>query len=193
MRAVILPVLLAIVFPCLAHGDDLIPGVVSFDPPAFLYVSTYGRASDNIFSGVGELREYHAGDNDIRTGQRDLFINVKEVGFFIGPGKVVTYQKLNDKGLRAWMQNALNPNRNGTNSIKVADAIVGGQPSLTASYKVAQPNWHKKPGALFSFEVYWVRIHPNRVLEIELVADTPEHMDTLRPCLNKFRIKRKDG
>ena len=193
MRTVILSLFLVVVLPSISHGDDLIPGVVSFDPPAFLHGGTSGQHSDDIFSGVGEIRQYGAGDNDIRTGQRLVVINVREVGFSTGAGKVVTYQKLDDKALRAWMQTAMDSTRNATNITKVADAKVGGQAALFASYQVAQPYWPKKPGALFPFEVYWVRIQTNRVVEIKLVADSPEHLETLKPCLTKFRIKRSDG
>ena len=193
MRIVYLSLFVAVMFPFVSHGDDLIPGVVTFDPPAFLHGGTSGQHSDDMFSGVGEIREYGAGDNDIRTGQRLVIINVREVGFSIGPGKVVTYQKLDEKGLLAWMQTVMDSARNATNITKVATAKVGGQPALFASYQVAQPNWPKKRGALFPFEVYWVRIQTNRVVEIKFVADTPEHMDTLRPCLTRFTIKRSDG
>jgi hypothetical protein len=193
MRTVYFSMLLAVVFPCMSYGDDLIPGVVTFDPPAFLYGGTSGHGSDDIFSGVGELRRYGAGDNYIRTSRREVIINVRAVGFSIGPGKVVTYQKLDDKALRAWMQATVVGTRSVTNLTRVADAKVGDQPALSVSYQIAQPNWPKKPGALFPFEVYWVRIQTNRVLEIELIADSPEHLETLRPCLTKFKIKRNDG
>lgn len=118
---------------------------------------------------------------------------MREVGFAIGPGKVTTYHKLDDKSLRDWMQTTVVGTRSVTNHARVADAKVGGQPALSVSYQVAQPYWPKKPGALFPFEVYWVRIQTNRVLEIELIADSPEHLETLRPCLTKFKIKRQDG
>ena len=188
MRVACLSVLLAVGLPCVLHGDDLIPGVLAFDPPTFLHGGTSGQHSDNIFSGVGEIRQYGAGDNDIRTGQRLVIVNVREVGFSIGPGKVVTYQKLDDTALRAWMQAEMDSTRNATNITKVADAKVGGKAALLVSYQVAQPNWPKKRGALFPFEVYWARIQTNRVVEIKLIADTPEHLDTLRPCLDKFTI-----
>jgi hypothetical protein len=193
MRSLCLTLLLLISSRCISLGDELIPGVVTFEPLPFLYGGMSGSHSDDIFSGVGEVRQYAAGDNDIRTGQRLVIVNVREVGFSIGPGKVVTYQKLDDKGLRTWMQSAMDSTRSATNITKVADAKVGGQAALFASYQVSQPYWPKKPGALFPFEVYWVRIQTNRVLEIKFVADTPEHMETLRPCLTKFRITRKDG
>ena len=83
--------------------------------------------------------------------------------------------------------------RNATNITKVADAKVGGQPAFFVSYEVAQPYWPKKRGALFPFEVYWARIQTNRVVEIKLIADTTEHLETLRPCLDRFTIRRSDG
>ena len=193
MRVAHFSLLLLALFSWLSHGEDLIPGVATFDPPAFLNGGTSGHASDDIFSGVGELRRYGGKDNDIRTELRDIIINVREVGFNIGSGKVVTYHKLDDKALRDWMQATVVGHRHVTNLTTVADAKVGNQPALYVSYQIAQLYWPKKPGALFPFEVYWVRFQTNRVLEIELSADTPEHLDTLRPCLTKFKITRKDG
>ena len=193
MRTFCFTLLLAIVFPCALHGEDLIPGIVTFDPPPFLNGGTSGRGSDDLFSGTGEVRQYSAADNDIRTSQRRLHVNVRAVGFSIGDGKVVTYHQLDDKALRGWMQAVMDSNRNATNIARVADAKVGGQPALVASYQVAQWAWPKEPGALFPIEVYWVRIQTNRVVEIELIADTPKHLETLRPCLGNFSIKRKDG
>ena len=189
MRVVLLSLFFMFAFRCVSRGDDIVPGIITFDPPIFLHGDTSGSHSDDIFSGVGEIRQYSAGDNDIRTGQRLVVINVREVGFSIGSGKVVTYQKLDDTALRAWMQSEMDSTRNATNITKVANATVGGKAALLVSYQVAQPNWPKKRGALFPFEVYWTRIQTNRVVEIKLIADTPEHLDTLRPCLAKFTIK----
>jgi len=189
MRSVILSLSFVFALQCASHGDDIIPGAVTFDPPAFLHGGTSGTHSDDIFSGIGEIQQYGAGDNDIRTGQRLVVINVREVGFSIGPGKVVTYQKLDDEALRVWMQTVMDSTRNATNITKVADAKVGGKAALLVSYRIAQPNWPKKRGALFPFEVYWTRIQTNRVVEIKLIADTPEQLDTLRPCLDKFTIR----
>jgi hypothetical protein len=193
MRIAFLSLLLALTFPCPCHGAELIPGVATFDPPEFLYDAGAGHASDDMFSGVGELRRYEGKDNDIRTGQREIAINVREVGFTIGPGKVVTYQKLDDKALRDSMQSTVVGHRHVTNLTAAADAKVGNQPALYVSYQIAQPYWPKKPGALFPFEVYWVRFQTNRVLEIELTADTREHLDTLRPCLTRFKITKTRG
>jgi len=82
---------------------------------------------------------------------------MREVGFTIGPGKVVTYHKLDDKALRDSMPATVVGNRNVTNLTTVADAKAGNQSALYVSYQIAQPYWPKKPGVLFPFEVYWVR------------------------------------
>jgi hypothetical protein len=183
---------LLVVFQCISRGDEVIPGVVTFDPPAFLHGDSSSHRSDNIFSGVREIRQYGGNDNDIRTEQRLVIINVREVGFSIGQGNVVTYQKLDDKALRAWMQAYVDLPADATNVSNVVDAKVGGKAALMISYQVAQPYWPKKRGALFPFEVYWERVQTNRVVEIKLVADTPKHLNTLRPCLDKFTIKKSD-
>ena len=79
-----------------------------------------------------------------------------------------------------------------TNITKATDAKVSGEPVLLISYQVAQPTWPKKQDTLFPFEVYWVRIQTNRIMEVELIADTSEHLKTLRPCLDRFTIRVPD-
>lgn len=192
MRLIFFPLFLLVVFQCSSRGDELVPGVVTFDPPAFLYGGASRPPGDDSFARIHEIGQYHAGDNDLRTGQRLVIVNVREVGFSIDPDKVITYQKLDDSELRAWMQSMADSTHNATNITQVADAKVGGKAALMVSYQVAQPNWPKNPGALFPFEIYWERVQTNRVVEIKLIADTPEHLDTLRPCLEKFTIKRSD-
>jgi hypothetical protein len=88
------------------------------------------------------------------------------------------------------MQAEVAGHRQVTNLTSVADAKVGNQSALRVSYQVADTF---KPGVLFPIEVYWVRFQTNRVLEIELTADTPKHLDTLRPCLARFKITKKSG
>ena len=185
-----LPLLMFLVlaFQCISRGDDIIPGIVAFDPPAFLHSGTSGQDSNDKFGKVAGVRQYFAKDNDVRKGERLVVINVREVASFIGHDN----QKHVDAALRAWMQHVTVSSLDATNITKVTDAKVSNEPALVISYQVAQPNWPKKQDALFRFEVYWVTIQTNRVMEVELIADTSEHLSTLRPCLDRFTIKASD-
>ena len=192
VRTLLLLLFLVFAFQCISRGDDLIPGLITFDPPAFLHSGTSGHDNDDKFGRVTGIRQYFAKDNNPGKGERLVVVNVREVGFSIGHDQVMTYQKLDDTALREWMQNVTDSSRDATNITEVTNAKVGGKPALLVCYQVAQPNWPKKLHALFPFEVYWVRIQTNRVMEVELIADTPEHLNTLRPCLDRFRISLPD-
>jgi hypothetical protein len=192
VRTFFLLLFLMFAFRCVSRGDDIVPGIVAFDPPAFLHGGTSGQGSDDKFGRVTGIRQYFAKNNNVGTGERLVVINVREVGFSTGHDMVITYQKLNDNALRTWMQNVMKSSRDATNITKVADAKLGNKPALLVCYQVPQPTWPKKQDALFPFEVYWVRIETNRVMEVELIADTPEHLNTLRPCLDRFAIKLPD-
>ena len=188
VRTLPLLMFLVLAFQCVSRGDDIIPGIVTFDPPAFLHSGTSGQDSDDKFGKVAGVRQYFAKDNNNRKGERLVVINVRQVASSIGRDN----QKHDDTALRAWMQQVTVSSLDATNITKVTDAKVSGEPSLLISYQVAQPNWPKKQEALFRFEVYWVRIQTNRVMEVELIADTSEHLSTLRPCLDRFTIRASD-
>ena len=188
VRTLLLLMFLVLTFQCVSRGDDIIPGIVTFDPPAFLHSGTSGQDSNDKFGKIAGVRQYFAKDNDVRKGERLVVINVREVASSIGHDN----QKHDDTALHAWMQQVTVSSLDATNITKVTDAKVSGEPSLLISYQVAQPNWPKKQEALFRFEVYWVRIQTNRVMEVELIADTSEHLSTLRPCLDRFTIRASD-
>jgi hypothetical protein len=188
VRTLLLCLFLVFTFPCVLRGDDIIPGIVTFDPPAFLHSGTSGQDSDDKFGKVAGVRQYFAKDNNIKKGERLVVINVRQVAPSIGRDN----QKHDDTALRAWMQHVTILSLDATNITKVTDAKVSGEPALLISYQVAQPNWPKKQDALFRFEVYWVTIRTNRVLEVELIADTSEHLKTLRTCLDRFTIRASD-
>jgi hypothetical protein len=189
VRTLPLLMFLVLTFQCVSRGDDIIPGIVTFDPPAFLHGGTSGQDSDDKFGKVTGVRQYFAKDNNIKKGERLVVINARKVAPSIGRDN----QKYDDIALRAWMQHVTVSSLDATNITKVTDAKVSGEPALLISYQVAQPNWPKKQEALFRFEVYWVTIATNRVMEIELIADTSEHLETLRTCLDRFTIRVSDN
>jgi hypothetical protein len=168
---------LLIVFPLTTHCEEIIPGVVSFDAPRFL-VSHSPKTVTNL-DVPGEIRQFSA---IAAMGSRIINIRIKDAGSSLRQDKV------DYSALRTLMQTLVDSTRNATNISKVAESKVGGKRALCLSYQVVQRHWAENPNAVFSFEVYWVIIQTNRILEIKLMADSPEHLDTLKPCLTKFRI-----
>ena len=167
--------LLALICPRWSQAEELVPALLAFDPPAFLSGSVSGPGNPAVAGGSREVRRYAAADNDPRTSQRLLIVSVRETGAAVD-------------ALRAEMQAAMNALRNATNVSQVTDAEVGGQAALLASYQVPRPYWQKPDGVFFPYEVYWVRVQTNQVVEIKLIADSPEHLATLKACLPQFKI-----
>jgi hypothetical protein len=192
-RILFCTLLLAILFPRWSPAEEFISGVLAFDPPAFLSAGTFGRDSTNSADGIPKVWHYAATDNDPRTSQRLLIVSIRETGAVLDSEKAVTNRGLDDTALRAEMQAAMNSIRNATNVSAVTDAEVGGQAALLASYQLPRPYWQKSEGSLCPCEVYWIRVQTNQVAEIKLIADSTEHLETLKSCLPKFKITKTDG
>jgi hypothetical protein len=190
MRVLFCTMLLAILLPRWSHAEELVADAFTFNPPAFLSASTFG--SDNTNSADGILKAWHfaATDNNPRTSQRLFIISIREIG--VAPDSGITNRQLDDKAFRAEMQSVMNSTRNATNVSPVADAEVGGASALLASCQLQRPYWQKPDDVFFPCEVYWVRIQANRVAEIKLIADSTEHLQTLKECLPKFKIIKVD-
>jgi hypothetical protein len=181
MRVLFCTMLLAILLPRWSHADELVADAFTFDPPAFLSASTFGNASTNSEGGILKVWHFTATDNDPRTSQRLLIVSIREI------------KAADDVALRSEMQSAMNSTRNANNVSTVTNAEVGEQAALLASYQLPRPYWQKSEGILFPCEVYWIRIQTNRVAEIKLIADSTEHLETLKSCLPKFKITKIDG
>ena len=185
--------LLAILFPRWSPAEELISNVIAFDPPPFLSDSAPGLDLTNSASGTRKTWHYAATDNDPRTSQRLLIVSIKEIGIATGSGKAVIDRQMDDKAFRAEMQTAINSIPNAINISPVTDAEVGGKAALLASCQLPRPYWKKPDGILFPCSVYWVRIQTNRIAEIKLIADSAEHLQTLKACLPKFKITNTDA
>ena len=188
MRILFCTILLATMIPRWSHAEELISGVLAFDPPPFLSMSTLIHGGTNSESDSRIVRRYAATDNDPRTSQRLVMISVRETGTAADSGKAGNDRQPDTQTLRTEMQAAINSTRNATNVAPVTDAEVGGQTALLASYQMPRPYWQKPDGVLFPSEVYWVKVSTNQVVEIRLTADSMEHLQTLKACLPKFKI-----
>jgi hypothetical protein len=187
-RILFCTLLLAILFPRWMPAEEFISGLLTFDPPAFLSASASGHDGTNSADGILKVWHYAATDNDPRTSQRLLIVSIRE----IKTTSEITLRQ-NDTALRAEMQAAMNSTRNATNVSTVTDTEVGEQAALLASYWLPRPYWQKSDGILFPCEVYWIRVRTNQVAEIKLIADSTEHLETLKSCLPKFKITKTDG
>lgn len=188
MRVLFCAMLLAILLSRWARAEELISGVLAFDPPAFLSPSVFGGEITN--SDIREIWRYAATDNNPRTSQRLLIVSIREMG--VATDSEITNHYFDGNALRAAMQAAIKSTRDATNVSPVTDAEVDGQAALFASYQLPRPYWQKSDGAFFPCEAYWVRLQTNRVVEIKLVADSMEHLQTLKSCLPKFKITKID-
>jgi hypothetical protein len=190
MRILFCTLLLVIVAPRGSHAEELIPGVLSFDPPAFLAAGPSVPARTNSVSGRREVWRYAATDNDPRASQRLLVISLRETDAASEATNAAPTPS--DPAFRAEMQAAMNATRNVTNVAPVTDAEVAGQPALRVTCQIPRPYWQEPDGALFSSEIYWVKIRTNEVVEIKLIADSTDHLQTLEACLPKFKFNRTD-
>jgi hypothetical protein len=193
MRLLFYTILLALPFPRWSHAEELVSGVLAFDPPAFLTASKPVHGGTNSESGVHKVWRYAATDNDPRTSQRLLMVSIREIGVAADSGKAGNDRQSDALALRAEMQAAMNSTRNATQVAQVTDAEVGGQAALLASYQMPRPYWQKPDGALFPTEIYWVKVQTNQVAEIKLTADSAEHLQTLKICLPQFKITKTEA
>ena len=188
MRILFCTILLAITVPCWSHAEELISGELAFDPPSFLSSIPSIRDGTNSENGLRIVRRYAAADNDPRTSQRLVIVSLRELGAISASGKAAADGSLANQALRDAMQTAVNATRNATNVTSATETEVGGQVAWLVSYQVPRTYWQKPDGELFPYEVYWVRVQTNQVVEIKLIADSLEHLQTLKPCLSRFKI-----
>jgi hypothetical protein len=169
---------LALTITCLVHAEEIIPGVLTFTPPAgFDAFKPGGDPGDNPFSGVGQLREYLSHDG------KQIDINMRLVGFSIGQGKRVTYRQLGDAGVKQEMVTLAKSLQNVTNMSAIAETKLGGQKALSFTF-------HAINGIHFYCDLYWVRVDTNRVLEVELITHSDAALVELRQSLPGFKIKK---
>jgi hypothetical protein len=117
-------------------------------------------------------------------------VNLRSVGFTIGEGKRVTFSQLDDNAYRNEMETVIKSNdgsgETATNVSLVTDTDLGGQSALRISYEKPAPSFGK--GAIMQFDVFWVIIQSNRVIEVVLCANTKDRLRSLEDCLSDFKI-----
>ena len=174
----------ALVISCWAHAEEVIPGILTFTPPAiFGAFQPGGDPGDNPFSGVGQAREYLAPDG------KQININMRVVGFSIGEGKRVTYRQLDDAGVKQEMLDFAKslPNSPGvTNLSQIVVTNFGGQKALSFTFHVLVRDY----GIHIYGDFYWVRVDTNRVVEVELSTHSDAALVELRQSMSSLKIKK---
>lgn len=174
--------------PRWTQAEDLIPEVLAFDPPSFLSVSTIGQEKIDPAGDTREIRRYAATDNDPRTSQRIVIISERKVGTGPDLDKATPGQPLDGKSISAEMTATVKAAGSVTNVSSVTHAEVGGQPAWLISYQMPRPYWQDPDSVFIDYDVYWVRVQTNHVIEVKLIADSKEHLETLKTCLPQFKI-----
>lgn len=171
-----------------APAEELVSGVLAFDPPPFLVSAPGIHDSTNFQDGLRVVRRYAASDNDPRTSQRLVIVSLREIGASPLAVNASAENPPDSQTLREALQTAVNSTRNATNITAVTNAAVGGLPAWIVSYQLPRPYWQQPTGEFFPYEIYWVKVQPNQVAEIKLIADSPEHLESLKACLPRFKF-----
>jgi|ERR1017187_3003360 hypothetical protein len=171
----------ALLVSCWARAEEVIPGILTFTPPAsFGAFQLGGDPGDNPFSGVGQAREYLAPDG------KQININMRLVGFSIGEGKRVTYRQLDDNGVKQEMVDFAKSLPNITNITAVAATQLGGQKAFSFTFHAIVRDY----GIHLYGDIYWVRIDTNRVVEVELSTHSDAALVELRQSISSLKIKK---
>jgi hypothetical protein len=173
----------ALIISSWAHAEEVIPGILTFTPPASFGAfqpSSDSGDGDNPFSGVGQVREYLAPDGS------QIDINVRLVGFSIGEGKGVAYRQLDDAEVKQEMLRFAKSHSNITNTVTILETKLDDKKAFSFTFHVIVGDYATHIDADF----YWVRIDTNRVVEVELSAHSDTALVELRKSLSGFKIKK---
>ena len=155
-----------LVVSCWAHAEEVIPGILTFTPPAsFGAFKSGGDPGDNPFSGVGQAREYLSPDG------KQININVRLV---------------DDNGVKQEMLNFSKSLPNITNMTAIVETNLGGQKAFSFTFHAFVRDY----GIHLYGDIYWVRIDTNRVVEVELSTHSDAALIELRQSLPDFKIKK---
>lgn len=168
-------ILIALFLGSLARGEELIPGICWFDtPPNWERYGEGNDPGDNPFSMRSKAMVFRSG-----TGAdfSSISFSMRLVGASLGEGKIVTIKPISDEELKQAMAIEL-INKRGTNAPTVEFATLAGQKAL-------------KLHTAFD-ENFWVRVRPNRVLDIHLHASSESHLVEVRGWLSSVKIQVSD-
>ena len=176
-------ILFFLALPAFAAPAELIPGLLSYDMPEFFYrLTPPGDPGDNPFSGQSRSIEF----GELANGPkrlRQLNISVRAVGFTIGKGKRVSTTPLSFDELKKEMERTLHY---GGESSKPEVTSFAGHKALQLKATVPRPD-----NPAFYKATIWVPLTPNRVLEIDPTATSPELLQTILDSLKSMKLLSK--
>ena len=160
-------------------AEEVIPGICWFDPPPGLSHSVERNdPGDNSFSLSTKAVTYESlGDQP--SNYRLMSFSVRFVGAELGEGKVLRVRPITDDELKQMMPETVALQV--TNQPSAVEASLAGKPA----FEVARP----APGPV---RIFWVRVRPNKVLEIRLAAANQVLLDSMKPLLSAIKIEVSD-
>ncbi len=168
---------LALFWLGLAQATEVIPGKLFFNPPPFLEDR---GAVDHL-----ALRSYDGRDNANGKSYRSLMIATKPV--WVGEPRPARQDETAVRG--QMLAHFTKFTTNGANFMlqsSVTNAVLGGQRALAIGYALPETG---RPGKVWLYCVeYWTRYESNTVITVNLAANSPQGLQSLRECLAGLRI-----
>jgi hypothetical protein len=165
-----------------AHPDNIIPDMVTYDPPPFLR-GFQPQHGDDPLSTRAEWIEYLANDNR-EDHFRQFRVAVSRPGMKFGQGKRVTFDPVTDQDLMKIMLEKCSGRA--TNSPKVEATTIAGRKAFRMKCVVPMPQIHE--GIIFTFEHFWVPVGPNEVIELTLVGSDEDLLKSVKDSLSTLKI-----
>jgi len=165
-----------------AQGEEVIPRICWFDPPPELErLGERNDPGDNPFSMQSKAIVFSP-NNVNPSNYQALNISLRTVGASIGNGKVVTLNPVSDAQLKEAIITATTDTR-ATNSPKVEETSLAGQKALKV---------HNIISIHEIDDIFWVRVRPNKVLEIRLIGATEPLLASVYQWLSSLKIRATD-
>jgi hypothetical protein len=173
--------ILLVALSCIAsQAEEVFPRICWFDvPPKLERYTEINDPGDDPFSMRSKAITFQpagVGQSDFRA----LSVCIRLVGASIGQGKVVSIKPISDEQLKSAMPAAVAPN-SATNSLKVEETKLAGQRALKM-HRATSP----------AMDIFWIRVRPNQVLEVQLIGASEALLASARPWLSALRVQVSD-
>jgi hypothetical protein len=161
-------------------GEILIPGMVTYDPPPF-FAGRGPRTPTFINPTVCKY------SSKIRNGElRELQVALRSVGIERLEGGKYAYKQVDDEEIKEILMKHIRRPSNEPKVKKVEQFEFSGNKAFRVRCAIPRPEFRK--GGVFHIEIIWVRIKPHMILELHMLATTPEMLESIRKSLSTFKI-----
>ena len=172
-------------------GLELFRGGIHFSPPDnYVPFGLTHDPGDNPFSGDGPgvqfLENGGGGRIDEAVGGGAIILRVSMIGFSIGNGKVVTYQRINSLELRRIMQEEVS---RGGSKARVEPVSLSGLQGGRVTFEAKMSS-----GAPFKtrlIQTTWLQLETNCVLKIMCLSPRKSGLDEIVKSINTLRVDKK--